>query len=86
MASHCVGWILHQLLLIRFSWRTQSKVDKSSLESYVLANPDIKLSEVVADTESQLLKQGRILRKLGFSYKKKPLPIWKLMKKKEINT
>ncbi|WP_316354518.1 IS630 transposase-related protein [Candidatus Trichorickettsia mobilis] len=63
----------------------QSKVDKSNLERYVLANPEIKLSEIGVRYGITASQAGRILRQLGFSYKKKPLPMWKLMKRNEIN-
>lgn len=58
----------------------QSKVDRTSLEEYVLANPNSKLSEIGSRYGIKASQAGRILHKLGFSYKKKPLPMWKQAK------
>ncbi len=62
----------------------QSKVDKVNLESYVLANPNIKLAEIGSRYGVTASQAGRILGKLGFSYKKKPSPMWKRIKQSEI--
>ena len=64
----------------------KSKVNKLELEEFIKNNPNIKLSEAgikFGITGSQV---GNILKKLGFSYKKKPLPTWKLAKTSENNT
>jgi len=58
---------------------------------------EILIKMIEEDGDKTLAKMGRIckvsssaisqkLRKLGYSYKKKRLPMWKLMKKSEINT
>jgi len=64
----------------------KSKVDKSKLEEFVKTNPNTTLSGAglkFGVTASQI---GRILKKLGFSYKKKPFPMWKQVKKSEKDT
>ncbi len=64
----------------------QSKIDKESLTKYVLRNPNIKLSEIGRQYGITASQASRVLHKLGFSYKKKPSPMWKQMKRNEINT
>jgi transposase len=64
----------------------KSKVDKSKLEEFVKNNPNERLSAYgikFGITGSQV---GRILKTLGFSYKKKASPMWKQVKKSEKNT
>ena len=64
----------------------KSKVDKSKLEEFVRNNPNTTLSAAGIKFRITAWQVGRILKKLGFSYKKKPLPTWKQVKKREFNT
>jgi len=48
----------------------KSKVDKLAMEDFVKANPNIKLSELGVRFSISAWHAGRILKQLGFSYKK----------------
>jgi hypothetical protein len=48
----------------------KSKVDKLAMEAFVKANPNIKLAELGARFGISPWHAGRILKQLGFSYKK----------------
>jgi transposase len=61
----------------------KSKVDKLAMEAFVKTNPNIKLSELGGRFGISSWHAGRILKKLGFRYKKKPSVIWKQMSKSE---
>ena len=63
----------------------KSKVNKVELEKFVKNNPNMKLSEAGIKFGISGSQVSNILKKLGFSYKKKPLPTWKLKKKDEKN-
>ena len=64
----------------------RSRVDYKAMELFVSNKPDIKLSEVGSKFGISGWHAGRILKKLGFSYKKKPSHMWKQMKKNEQGT
>lgn len=59
----------------------KSRVDKNELEEFVKNNPNTTLSAAGIKFGITAWQVGRILKKLGFSYKKKRLPIWKQTKK-----
>jgi transposase len=61
----------------------KSKIDKESLKSYIAKNPNATLQEVSREYGISLWGIYYWLKKLGFSYKKKPSPIWKLAPKSE---
>lgn len=63
----------------------QSKVNLKELEEYVKNNSDIKLLSVGIKFNITSSQAGRILKKLGYSYKKKRLPMWKRTERSEIN-
>jgi transposase len=64
----------------------KSKVNQEALVAYITMNPDVTLKDLSTEFKVSLWGIYYWLRKLGFSYKKKPLPIWKQMKKSEINS
>lgn len=64
----------------------KSKVNKKELEEFVKNNPNTTLAKAGIKFGITAWQVGRILRKLGFSYKKKPLAMWKQAKKKELST
>lgn len=64
----------------------KSRVDKDELEKYIKNNPNTTLRVAGIKFGITAWQVGRILKKLGFSYKKKPLPMWKQTKKQELNT
>lgn len=64
----------------------KSKVDQKSLESYIISNPDAKLRDLSSIFGVSVWGIYYWLGKLGFSYKKKPLPMWKRIKKSENST
>lgn len=48
----------------------KSKVDKQKLEEFVKSNPNVKLRDIGKEFGITGSQAGRILKKLGFSYKK----------------
>lgn len=61
------------------------KIDLVRLENYVLTTPDTKLKELSKEFNVSTFTVSHWLRRLGFSYKKKPSPMWKQIKRKEID-
>jgi transposase len=64
----------------------KSKVDHAAMAEYVISNSNVKLYELGKIYKITASQASRILRKLGFSYKKKPLPMWKQATPEEMNT
>ncbi|ETZ07427.1 transposase [Holospora obtusa F1] len=64
---------------------SKGKIDPEKLRVYVEANEDKKLAEIAKLFNISVCSVYRRLKKLGFSYKKKPLPMWKQAKKNESN-
>jgi transposase len=58
----------------------KSKLDHNKIELFVKDNPDTKVSSISAHFGISKGHAGSILKKVGFSYKKKPLPTWKQRK------
>ena len=50
---------------------------------FIKDNPDLKLSDIGVKFHISSGHAGRILKKLGYSYKKKASPTWRLTKKSE---
>lgn len=63
----------------------KSKLDYKMVELFVKNNEDAKLSDIGAEFGISKGYAAVVLKRLGFSYKKKPFPIWKQIKKSEIN-
>ncbi len=63
----------------------KSKVSTKELEEFVINNPDTNLKEIGAKFKISSWHSSRLLKKLGFSYKKKPFPTWKQAKNDELN-
>lgn len=59
------------------------KIDLVRLENYVLTTRDTKLKELSKEFNVSTFTVSHWLRRLGFSYKKKPLPTWKQIKRRE---
>lgn len=59
----------------------KSKIDKESLKLYITKNPNATLQEISREYGVSLWGIYYWLKKLGYSYKKKPSPIWKLVAK-----
>jgi transposase len=55
----------------------KSKVDLVSLESHIKAFPSSKLKDIGNVFNISAWHVSRLLHKLGYSYKKKPSPMWK---------
>ena len=62
------------------------RITKETLQEYILSNPNAKTYDIGKAFGMSGKGAFYWLKKLGYSYKKKPLPMWKLMKKSEINT
>ncbi len=61
------------------------RIDLKGLEQYVQNNPDSKITELAKNFKVSTYTISFWLNKLGFSYKKKPLPTWKQVGKNESN-
>lgn len=61
----------------------KAKVTELELKRYIDANPNFKTSQMGKHFGMSSVGALYWLRKLGYSYKKKPLGTWKQMKKKE---
>lgn len=57
------------------------KIDAAALEEAVKSNPDVKAEDLAKLYKVNKWTICRWLKKLGFSYKKKRLPMWKQVKK-----
>ena len=64
---------------------SKGKIDPNQLKIYVENNEDKTLAEIAGLFKASICSVYRRLKKLGFSYKKKPSPTWKQAKSSEIN-
>jgi len=64
---------------------SKGKVDSEKLKNFVIANENSTLVEIGSYFGVSACSIYRRLKKLGFSYKKKPLAMWKQVKKNELN-
>lgn len=62
------------------------RLDIDKVVSFVENNPNSNLSEIGKHFEITPAWASIMLKKLGFSYKKKPSPTWKQTKRREIDT
>ena len=62
---------------------SKGKINIQELKAYVEANEDKTLSEMSKLFKVSICAIYKRLKKLGFSYKKKPSPMWKLVQKSE---
>jgi transposase len=58
-------------LLARARLGFKSKVDKQKLEDFVKNNPNMRLQDIGKNFAISRSQTGRILKELGYSYKKK---------------
>ncbi|MBL3284920.1 IS630 family transposase domain protein [Rickettsiales endosymbiont of Paramecium tredecaurelia] len=61
------------------------RVDYKEIELFVKNNPNTKLEVIGNRFGISSWHSARVLKSLGFSYRKKPLPMWKQVKKIERN-
>ena len=61
------------------------KIDSEALKDYISSNPDSKLKDLAKKFLVSTWTIHYWLKLLGFSYKKKPLPMWKQVKKSDFN-
>jgi transposase len=61
-------------------------VDKESFIQYVTNHPDARSEDIARKFDISASGARYWLKQVGFSYKKKPTPTWKQVKKNEINT
>ena len=61
------------------------KLDVEDLANYITLNPDTKLQDLAKKFGVSIWGIYYWLKKLGFSYKKKPFSTWKRVKKREKN-
>jgi transposase len=64
---------------------SKGKIDPLSLKKYVQTNPDKTLSEIGVYFGVSSCAIYKRIKHLGFSYKKKPSPMWKQVISKEMN-
>jgi len=72
--------------LARVRLGPKARVDYKEVELFVKNNPDSKLADIGIKFGISGWHASRILKKMGFSYKKKTLATSKQAKKKETNT
>jgi transposase len=63
-----------------------SKIDKEELIKYITVTPNARLSDMSKKFGISIWGIYYWLGKLGYSYKKKPSPMWKLMNSNERTT
>ena len=61
-------------------------IDTDKLIKFLEDNPDSKLLDMAQEFNVSTVGIFKCLKRLGYGYKKKVLPTWKLRKKKEKNT
>lgn len=71
------------VLIAKVKGGSKGKINLSKLIEYVGANPDKTLTEIGKEFGASNCAIHKRLKKLGFSYKKKTLSIWKQIKRKE---
>lgn len=64
----------------------KGRISGEEVATYVDKNPEFILSEMGKHFGMSAAGALYWLRKLGYSYKKKPIPMWKQIKNKESNT
>ena len=64
---------------------SKGKIDVKALREYVAMNSDKNLAEIGARFKVSNCAIYKRLKALGYSYKKKPIRMWKQTKKKELN-
>jgi transposase len=65
---------------------SKRKIDIDELEKYVKGNENMTLKKAAKKFEVSIFTISYWLKRLGYSYKKKTLPTWKLAKKSERST
>jgi len=65
---------------------SKGKVDPEKLKKYIESNPDTNLKNLGILFGVSACAIHNRLKAMGFSYKKKPSPMWKQTKKNEIGT
>lgn len=63
----------------------KSRIEKEHFVQYVKDHPDARAEDIAGKFGISASGARYWLRRAGFSYKKKPFPMWKLIKKNEIN-
>ena len=61
-------------------------IEKESFIQYVNNHPDARSEDIAREFDISASGARYWLRRVGFSYKKKPSPMWKRIKKSEITT
>lgn len=61
------------------------KVDDKKIEELIKADPNLKLKDIAKLFKVSLHPIADSLKRLGYSFKKKPFPMWKLTLKSEKN-
>ena len=64
---------------------SKKKIDLNELEEYVKANKNMTLKETAKKFNVSSFTISYWVSKLGYSYKRKPSPIWQQAKKSQVN-
>lgn len=72
--------------LVRKVGGKKGRITSQDIVSYVSLNPNFTLLEMGTNFNMSSVGAYYWLKKLGYSYKKKPSPIWRLVKKSEVTT
>ncbi|MDP4832315.1 MAG: transposase [Rickettsiaceae bacterium] len=70
----------------RINQGSKPKIDRAELKKYVDAHPDSRLYDISLKFMVSTTAIHRCLKQLGYSYKKKPSPTWKQVKKSAMAT
>ena len=65
---------------------SKRKIDLDELEKYVKGNENMTLKKAAQKFDVSIFTISYWLKILGYVYKKKTFPTWKLIKKSEIST
>ena len=65
---------------------SKRRIALEGLREYVESNENMTLKEASRIFQVSIFTISYWLKRLGYSYKKKPSPMWKQVKKSEINT
>lgn len=70
----------------RINQGRKARIDMTELKKYVDAHPDSRLCDISLKFMVSINAIHRWLKKLGYSYKKKPSPTWKQVKRSAMPT
>ena len=86
ISKWCIRYKIDRSVIPKSRGGSTGKINVSDLQQFVLNNSDKTLSEIGLHFGASNCAIHKRLKALGFSYKKKPSPMWKQIRTKEIDT